>query len=189
VSLARALCLRAPLVLLDEPLAGVDGATYTRLLDELPSLLAAFDATTLLVTHDRDEALRLADDLVVLVEGRVLAAGDKRAVTGDPGVSAVAGALGYAVLTTAGGQIAVPPGGLRCGRGEATFDLVVEHVVDTVDTFEIIGRIGEARVRVPAPLQAPLPVPGTVLQVHAPRVFALRESLPDGGMLTHTRHA
>ena len=57
VSLARALCLGAPLVLLDEPLEGLDERTYVRLLDELPRLLAAFDATTLLVTHNRRREL------------------------------------------------------------------------------------------------------------------------------------
>lgn len=40
-----------------------------------PHVLEAFGATTVLVTHDRDEALRLGEDLVVLVDGRVHAAG------------------------------------------------------------------------------------------------------------------
>ena len=44
-------------VLLDEPLEGLDERTYVRVFGELPPLLAAFAATTLLVTHNRDEAL------------------------------------------------------------------------------------------------------------------------------------
>jgi ABC-type sugar transport system ATPase subunit len=52
VSLARAMCLQAPLALLDEPLEGLDRPTYSRLLHELPQLLAAFDATKILVTHN-----------------------------------------------------------------------------------------------------------------------------------------
>jgi ABC-type sugar transport system ATPase subunit len=71
VSLARALCLRAPAVLLDEPLEGLDRPTYSRLMDELPQLLDAFGATRIVVTHNRDEALRLAQDLVVLVDGKI----------------------------------------------------------------------------------------------------------------------
>ena len=67
-------------MLLDEPLKGLDERTYVRLMDELPQLLAAFDATTLRVTHDRHEALSLAQDLVVLVDGRVHASGDKHDV-------------------------------------------------------------------------------------------------------------
>ena len=111
-SLARALCLRAPLVLLDEPLAGLDPATYARLLDELPQVLGAFGATTVLVTHDRHEALRLGQDLVVLVDGRVHAAGGKREVVLNPAGTAVAEILGYSVLIANGRRVAVRAGGL-----------------------------------------------------------------------------
>ena len=113
VSLARALCLRAPLVLLDEPLEGLDERTYVRLMDELPQLLAAFDATTLLVTHDRHEALRLAQDLVVMVDGRVHATGDKHDVVTNPRVTPTAEVLGYAVLIVNGRRVAVHQ--VRCG--------------------------------------------------------------------------
>jgi len=60
-NLARALCLRAPVTLLDEPLAGLDGPARRGLLAELPGLLREFASTTLLVTHEPDEALRLSD--------------------------------------------------------------------------------------------------------------------------------
>jgi ABC-type sugar transport system ATPase subunit len=58
VSLARALCLRASLVLLDEPLAGLDVHAYAGLIDELPRILETVRATTLLVTHSAEEAMR-----------------------------------------------------------------------------------------------------------------------------------
>jgi ABC-type sugar transport system ATPase subunit len=61
VNLARALALRAPVTLLDEPLSGIDRVARTQLLDDLPRLLATFASTTILVTHDREEAFRLAD--------------------------------------------------------------------------------------------------------------------------------
>lgn len=70
-SLARALCLQAPLLLLDEPLAGLDDETHARLLNELPGILRARGATTLLVTHDRQEAERLGQRVVILRDGRV----------------------------------------------------------------------------------------------------------------------
>ena len=82
------------MVLLDEPLAGLDDGAYARLMDELPQIVDAFEATTLLVTHSRDEALRLADDLVVLVDGRVQAAGEAHQVAANPRVTAVAEVLG-----------------------------------------------------------------------------------------------
>ncbi len=168
-SLARALCLRAPLVLLDEPLAGLDPATYARLLDELPQVLGAFGATTVLVTHDRHEALRLGQDLVVLVDGRVHAAGPKREVVLNPAGAAVADILGYAVLIANGRRVAVRPGDLKLGPGPVEFSMVVEELLDLVDHLEIAGRVGTVRVRVAAPATAELPQRGDCLVVHADR--------------------
>ncbi len=173
VSLARALCLRAPLVLLDEPLEGLDERTYSRLLDELPQLLAAFEATTLLVTHNRHEALRLAQDLVVLVDGRVPAAGDKREVARNPRVREVAEVLGYSVLVVDGRQVAVPPGALKPGPGPLEFSMAVEDVVDLVESREIVGRIGDVRVHVALPGTGHTPSRGDRVLVHAERACEL----------------
>jgi thiamine transport system ATP-binding protein len=173
VSLARALCQRAPLVLLDEPLEGLDEPSYSRLLDELPQVLAAFDATTVLVTHSRHEALRLAEDLVVLVDGRVHAAGDKREVATNPRSLAVASVLGYTVLRAGTQTIAVPPGALRCGSGEMQFTLVVQAVVDMVERREIVGHVDEVRVRLALREDEAPPRTGDRLVVHAERYSLL----------------
>ena len=167
VGLARALCLEAPLVLLDEPLAGLDPATYARLLDELPLVLQAFRATTVLVTHDRHEALRLGEDLVVLVEGRVHAAGAKRDVVANPLEAAVAEVMGYTILPADRRRVAIRPGGLKLGPGSLEFSMLVEQLLDLVDRREIVGWIGAARVHVAAPSQGPLPQRGDRVAVHA----------------------
>lgn len=168
-SLARVLCLRAPLVLLDEPLAGLDPPTYARLLDELPPLLPAFGATTVLVTHDPHEAIRLSEDLVVLVDGRVHCAGDKRDVVMNPAGTAVAELLGQTVLVAKGRRVAVRAGALTLGPGPLEFWLVVEELLDLVDRCEIVGRIGTVRVHVAAPAMAEVPQPGDRVLVHADR--------------------
>jgi ABC-type sugar transport system ATPase subunit len=164
--LARALCLRAPLVLLDEPLAGLDPATYARLLDELPQVLQAFNATTLLVTHDRDEALRLGEDLVVLADGRVHAAGAKRDVVLHPRTSAIAAVLGYTVLEAAGRRVAIPRNALTPGSGRVEFSMLVEDVVDLVDRREIVGLIGGVRVHVTMTDGSDVPRRGDRVIVH-----------------------
>jgi len=169
VSLARALCLRAPLVLLDEPLEGLDERTYSRLLDELPHLLSALNATTLLVTHNRHEALRLAQDLVVLVDGRVHAAGDKRDVATNPRAIEVAEVLGYSVIVIDGRTVAVPAGALKLGPGQLQFSMVVDDVFDVVDSREIGGRIGDVRVHVALSGTDETPRPGDRVPVHAER--------------------
>jgi ABC-type glutathione transport system ATPase component len=166
-SLARALCLRAPVVLLDEPLAGLDAPTYERLLDELPHLLRAFNATTFLVTHKREEALRLGQDVVVMVGGRVHSAGDKHDVATSPRDAIVAEMFGYSVVMSSAGPIAVPPGGFRLGPGARTFTLVVEELVDLVSAREVVGTIGSVRVRVPLPADAATPRRADDVTIHA----------------------
>ena len=167
--LARALALRAPLVLLDEPLSGLDPSTYARLLDDLPRVLRAFETTTLLVTHNRDEALRLCEDLVVLVDGRVHAAGAKTEIVLNPPAPAVAEVLGYTLLDVAGKRVAIPPGALGLGPGPLQFTCVVEEWLDLGERREIVGRIGEARVHIAVAGTQAFPARGDRLVVHAGR--------------------
>ena len=167
-NLARALSLRAPLTLLDEPLAGFDEAGRARLLAELPGLLRRFAATVALVTHDREEALRLADDVVVLREGRVRAAGERRAVFAAPPDPETAAFLGYALVPADGGLAAIAPGALRPGAGDFTLSFRVEEVVDLVAGVEAAGRVGGARVAAVFPPDAPAPARGERVVVGAP---------------------
>lgn len=178
-SLARALCLRAPLVLLDEPLAGLDPATYSRLLGELPRVLDAFRATTVFVTHDHREAVRLADDLVVLVDGVVRAAGDRQSVAFEPRRADVAGIFGYTVLEAGGRQVAISAAGLAPGPGRVEFSMVVDALLELPDHEEVAGTIGQSRVHVTLPSGAAAPQPGERLLVHADRVCDLGHSFPE----------
>jgi len=173
VSIARALCLKAPLVLLDEPLAGLDEDTYTRLLDELPQLLHAFAATTAIVTHSHHEALRLADDVVVLIGGRVRAAGETRTVFAEPGSAEVAAVLGYRVLIADERRVAVPPDALTLGPGRLELPMIVDQVIDLIERQEVVGRINGTRVHVSLPPGAPVPQPGERRIVSATRFAEL----------------
>jgi len=174
VSLARALCLRAPLVLLDEPLEGLDRPTYSRLLHDLPHLLAAFDATRIIVTHNPDEALRLAQDLVVLIDGKVRASGEKREVVTNPREPEVAEALAYFVVIHGGRRFAIPPNALRPGPGVLQFSMEVEEVIHLVASTELVGRIGEVRVNVELPAGSEQSARGDRLCLHAERYYELR---------------
>ena len=167
-NLARALSLRAPLTLLDEPLAGFDERGRALMLAELPALLRRFAATVVLVTHDREEALRLAADVVVLREGRVCAAGERRAVFAAPPDPQTAAFLGYTLIPADGRLAAVAPGSLRPSPGDFTLALRVEEVVDLVSGVEVAGRVGGERVAAVFPPDAPAPARGDCVVVGAP---------------------
>jgi molybdate transport system ATP-binding protein len=92
--LARALVRRPRLLLLDEPLSALDAPTRGQLRRELRRVLAGLEVPSLLVTHDRVEALALGDAVVVLVEGGVRQSGPVAEVFARPADLAVARAVG-----------------------------------------------------------------------------------------------
>ena len=72
VGLARALAAEPSTLLMDEPFGALDAITRTRLQDELRRIHQRFGQTILFVTHDIEEAVRLADKIVVMREGKVV---------------------------------------------------------------------------------------------------------------------
>ena len=72
VGLARALAAEPTTLLMDEPFGALDAITRTRLQDELRRIHVRFGQTVLFVTHDIEEAVRLADRIVVMRDGRVV---------------------------------------------------------------------------------------------------------------------
>ena len=83
-ALARILVGRPRILMLDEPFSALDSYLREAVESEVGSLLAGFDGTALLVTHNRDEAYRLCPEMVVLDSGRVLRSGHTRDVFADP---------------------------------------------------------------------------------------------------------
>lgn len=71
IALARALAPSPDILLLDEPLSALDARVRVRLGEELRALQRRLDITTVMVTHDQQEALALADRIVVMAQGQV----------------------------------------------------------------------------------------------------------------------
>jgi len=71
VSLARALALSPGLLLLDEPLSALDARVRARLRGEIRELQQRLGITTIMVTHDQEEALTMSDRIVVMSKGRI----------------------------------------------------------------------------------------------------------------------
>ena len=94
VSLARAFAAEPEVLFLDEPFAALDAPTREGLLDDLGRLLGAARTTTVLVTHDRGEALRLGDRVAVLLDGQLAELGPPERVFGAPSSEGVARFVG-----------------------------------------------------------------------------------------------
>ena len=83
-ALARILVGKPKILMLDEPFSALDSYLREEVEGEVGSLLAGFDGTALLVTHNRDEAYRLCREMIVMDGGEVLRAGTTREVFADP---------------------------------------------------------------------------------------------------------
>ena len=165
VALARALArTEAPgagVLLLDEPFAAVDAATRERLHGELARLRARLERPVLLVTHDSQEVLRLADAVAVVHRGRTLDAGPVERVTGRPVSARAARLLGHRNLVDA--RVA------RVDDGLAELVLGARAPDDGQDDGRDDGRDDGPRVRVPLALvPEALRAPGTRLVLLVP---------------------
>ena len=111
VALARALVINPGVFLLDEPLSNLDARLRAEVRVEIRALQQRLGLTTLFVTHDQDEALTMADRLVVMEGGRVRQAGTPEEVYERPTDLFVAGFLGR--CNAFPGRM--EPGGFRAG--------------------------------------------------------------------------
>jgi putative spermidine/putrescine transport system ATP-binding protein len=98
VALARALAFEPRALLLDEPLSALDAATRVAMRDEVRRIQKSQNIAALLITHDQDEALSLADRIAVLREGRLVQYADPHTVYDRPASAFVADFVGRANL-------------------------------------------------------------------------------------------
>jgi putative spermidine/putrescine transport system ATP-binding protein/putrescine transport system ATP-binding protein len=94
VALARVLATKPKLVLLDEPLSALDAKLREELGLELKQILTAVGSTTIVVTHDQDEAMSLADRIIVMNRGRIEQMGAPDEIYMKPRTAFVASFIG-----------------------------------------------------------------------------------------------
>ena len=118
IAIARALATSPGLLLLDEPLSALDARVRVRLRGEIRSLQQRVGITTILVTHDQEEALSMADRIVVMKEGEIEQIGTPEEVYLRPATPFVADFVGKTNLlpaTPAGeGRVAVGDQRFQC---------------------------------------------------------------------------
>jgi putative spermidine/putrescine transport system ATP-binding protein len=171
VALARALAFRPDILLLDEPLSNLDAKLRQEVRVEIRELQRKLGLTTVMVTHDQEEALTMADRLVVMNEGRVRQVGSQRDLYERPADRFVAGFVGRSTFLegdveapgrfrSAGGLVIAVSGD---GRGKASLALRPERVEilapaaqadnafdGTVEFVSYLGSQIDAHVRVSA---------------------------------------
>src|SRR4029079_19094143 len=124
VALARALASSPSLLLLDEPLSALDARVRVRLRDEIKTLQRRLGITTIMVTHDQEEALAMADRIVVMRRGRVEQVGSPSEIYGRPASAFVADFVGAMSMLDA---VVAGPSRVRIGQLELACSGVAGH--------------------------------------------------------------
>jgi iron(III) transport system ATP-binding protein len=113
IALARALATAPGLLLLDEPLSALDALERVRLRGEIRALQQRLGVTTIMVTHDQEEALSMADEVVVMNQGRIEQVGTPQAIYREPASAFVADFVGKVNVLSA---VADGSGRFRVGK-------------------------------------------------------------------------
>ncbi len=171
VALARALAIGPEVVLLDEPFSSLDAAMRSSVRADVLAVLRRAGTTSILVTHDQDEALSMADQVAVLRHGVIAQIDTPAALYGQPGDVDLARFLGESnvlegearggVAATALGDLAVGAGSRVDTAGPVRVmvrpeqirldDSLQGGVVATVQSYEYYGHDAVVRVRPEGP--------------------------------------
>jgi putative spermidine/putrescine transport system ATP-binding protein len=151
VAIARAVVLEPSLVLMDEPLSNLDAKLRLEMRTEIRRLHQSLGLTTVYVTHDQEEALSLADRLVVLRAGRVQQIGSPQALHTRPANWHVADFMGYRNLWP---MRAVFPQGALVAVETDGFRLVGDPMGDVAPGDAVVAGVRPEDVRVGEPGEA-----------------------------------
>lgn len=183
VALARAIVAEPELLLLDEPLSALDPDTRAGVRTELAALLGSLGMSSVLVTHDREDAFELADRVAVLLDGRIAQVGTPEDVFERPATEAVATFLGVNVLQATGlstalaylgGQLIEVPASAPVGP----FSFAINPARVVID--ERGAATGGASVSAARGVTAGVIVADLVSQRYSSEGYRLRVRLPGG---------
>lgn len=122
VALTRALAISPGLLLLDEPLSALDAKVRVKLRHEIKELQAKLGVTTIMVTHDQEEALTMADRIVVMKDGRIEQIGTPQEIYNWPQTRFVANFIGlmnfFPASVTGENRVSAGQVSLSCTAGD-----------------------------------------------------------------------
>jgi ABC-type sulfate/molybdate transport systems ATPase subunit len=155
VHIARTLAVRPDILMLDEPFAGLDPEARANLLEDSVSALRSESRATLVVVHDRAEAWALADRLLVLIDGELVASGPPRELLEHPPSAVVARFLGFdGALEDAGETLLTRPPHVKLDPS-GPLRACVTRAVALEDGVRLELDLGRGRLYTVAPLPAP----------------------------------
>jgi putative spermidine/putrescine transport system ATP-binding protein len=106
VAIARAIVVEPPLVLMDEPLSNLDAKLRLEMRAEIRRIHTMLGCSTIYVTHDQEEALSLADRILVMIDGQTRQIGAPEELYSRPASAGVAEFMGYRNLVTSPAEAA-----------------------------------------------------------------------------------
>ena len=173
IALARALAPQPELLLLDEPFAAIDAKVRKELRTWLRETIDKIGITSIFVTHDQDEAIEVADEIVITNNGRVEQVGSPSEIYLEPATAFVAQFIGQSVMIedfgrlkgfTESGKALIRPEFIEINKFEdngyhqfesAMEDAVVQDVSFRGNAFEVRASIGDISVTGRYPLSSP----------------------------------
>jgi putative spermidine/putrescine transport system ATP-binding protein len=205
VAIARAIVVAPPLVLMDEPLSNLDAKLRLEMRAEVRRIHSMLGCSTIYVTHDQEEALSLADRIVVMIDGQMRQIGTPEELYTRPAHPDVAEFMGYrnllrsAIEITANGTVVTAAGGRLTGtpmerlgaqavvaiRPEDLHPTADGPIAATVEIAEYHGRDYYAVARGPGGeelfFRSPVRVgAGEVVRLNAPAERVLVYNAADG---------
>ena len=192
VALGRALVFKPRVLLLDEPLSALDAATRVTMRDEIRRIQKQQNIASLLITHDQDEALSLADRIAVLHDGRLIQVAPPQEMYDRPADAFVASFIGRANLIDATvvaddavdtpiGRLVTQPHALPIGAsarllvrperiaatsvpiGENDFSVSIVHDHFFGASRQVEVSVGNGRLKIDTPSRE------AIAQIHVPR--------------------
>ncbi len=194
IALARALAPQPELLLLDEPFAAIDAKVRKELRTWLRETIDKIGITSIFVTHDQDEAIEVADEIVVTNNGRVEQVGSPSEIYLEPATPFVAQFIGQSVVIedlgrlkgfSGSGKALIRPEFIEINKFEDNgfheFETAMENaVVDDVsfrgNAFEVRASIGDISVTGRYPLSSPRLHKGDSVKIFIKKLYTIDDN-------------
>lgn len=147
VGIARALITNPDIILMDEPFSALDPITRSQLQDELINIQTQFKKTIIFVTHDMDEAIKIADKICIMGKGRVIQYDDPETILKNPANEFVSNFVGKNRIWSSPEYIKVKDimieDPITCSQDISLLKCIKKMRYERVDTLLVIDRKGK----------------------------------------------